>query len=401
MLKKLRLKFVCFTMVLVTALLGVIFGMVYYFTSKSLETESIQMMQTLASNPFQLGRPGETQEEVRLPYFILQISQYGDLVATDSGYYDLSDQEFLKNVLTAALYADGQTGILKEYNLRFYRVTTLTAQRIVFADTSSERATLDHLVKTCLALGGISLLAFFGLSLLLARQMVKPIEQAWDQQRQFVADASHELKTPLTVILTNAELLQSPDCGGEEKARCADSILTMSHQMRGLVEGLLELARVDNGTAKMAFEELDLSQLVDDAVLPFEPLYFEQGLILNCQTEPGLRVKGSASHLRQVVDILLDNAQKYSTPQGEVNVELKRQGSHCLLSVSSPGEPISQADLKNIFKRFYRVDQARAMDHSYGLGLPIAQGIVDAHRGRIWAQSGQGRNIFFVQLPAA
>jgi signal transduction histidine kinase len=112
-------------------------------------------------------------------------------------------------------------------------------------------------------------------------------------------------------------------------------------------------------------------------------------------------VKGSASHLRQVVDILLDNARKYSTPQGEVSVELKRQGGHCLLSVSSPGEPISQADLKNIFKRFYRVDQARAMDHSYGLGLSIAQGIVDAHRGRIWAQSGQGRNIFFVQLPAA
>jgi signal transduction histidine kinase len=80
-------------------------------------------------------------------------------------------------------------------------------------------------------------------------------------------------------------------------------------------------------------------------------------------------------------------------------VELKRQGSHCLLSVSSPGEPLSQADLKNIFKRFYRGDQARAMDHSYGLGLPIAQGIVEAHRGKLWAQSGQGRNTFFVQLP--
>jgi signal transduction histidine kinase len=401
MLKKLRLKFICTIMALVTVMLGVVFGMVYYFTSKSLETESVQMMQTLAANPFQLGIPGETQEEVRLPYFILQISQNGDLLATDSGYYDLSDQSFLTNVLTAALYADGQTGILKEYDLRFYRVTTRTAQRIVFADISSELATLDHLIRTCLLLGGLSLLGFFVLSLLLTRQMVKPIERAWDQQRQFVADASHELKTPLTVILTNAELLQSPDCGGEEKTRCADSILTMSHQMRGLVEGLLDLARVDNGTAKMAFEELNLSQLVDDAVLPFEPLYFEQGLTLDCQAEPGLRVKGSPSHLRQVVDVLLDNAQKYSAPQGTVTLELKRQGNHCLLSVSSPGAPISQADLKNIFKRFYRVDQARAMDHSYGLGLPIAQGIVEAHRGKIWAQSSQGRNTFFVQLPAA
>lgn len=402
MLKRLRIKFVCFTMAIVTVMLCVIFGTVYYFTSKSLEAESIQMMQTIAANPFQLGRPNEVQEEVRLPYFILQtVGQYGELIAMESGYYDLSDEELLKEIWTVSFSSDEQTGILKEYNLRFYRTAASQTQRIIFADISSELATLDHLVKTCISIGTLSLLVFFGISLLLAHLAVKPIERAWTQQRQFVADASHELKTPLTVIMTNAELLQSSGYDEASRAQFSSSILTMSRQMRGLVESLLELARVDNGTAKMTLTALDFSGLVSDAVLPFEPLYFEKGLGLDCQIEEGIKLKGSESHLRQVMDILLDNAMKYSSPMGTVRIGLKRQGSHCLLSVSNPGEQISQEDLKNIFKRFYRIDKARSMNQSYGLGLSIAEEIVSAHRGRIWAESAAGLNTFYVLLPAA
>ena len=201
----------------------------------------------------------------------------------ESGYYDLSDEELLKEIWTVSFSSDEQTGILKEYNLRFYRTVTAQIQRIVFADISSELATLDHLVKTCISIGTLSLLVFFGISLLLAHLAVKPIERAWTQQRQFVADASHELKTPLTVIMTNAELLQAPDYDETSKAQFSSSILTMSRQMRGLVESLLELARVDNGTARMTLTNLDFSGLVSDAVLPFEPLYFEKGLGMDCQ----------------------------------------------------------------------------------------------------------------------
>lgn len=401
MLKKLRVKFVCFTMAIVTVMLCVIFGTVYYFTSRSLEEESIQMLQTIAANPFQLDRLNGVQQEVRLPYFILQtVGQYGELIAVESGYYDLSDQELLKEIWAVSFASDEQTGMLKEYNLRFYRTVTAQVQRIVFADISSELATLNNLVKTCISIGMLSLLIFFGISLFLAHLAVKPIERAWTQQRQFVADASHELKTPLTVIMTNAELLQAPNYDEASKAQFSGSILTMSRQMRGLVESLLELARVDNGTAKMTFADLDFSGLISDAVLPFEPLYFEKGLELDCRIEEGIRLKGSESHLRQVVDILLDNAMKYSSPMGTVGVGLKKQGGHCLLSVSSPGEQISQQDLKNIFKRFYRIDKARSMNQSYGLGLSIAEEIVGAHRGRIWAESAAGINTFYVLLPA-
>lgn len=399
MLKRLRWKFVGITMLIVFVMLLVIFGTIFRFTRSNLEADSIRMMEEIAEDPFRLGRPGEGEDRVHLPYFTLQIGPLGEILATGGGYYDLSDREFLADVMIAALEAQVQTGILEEHGLRFYRVSTPVSHCLVFADISSEQATLDALVRNCVLIGTAGLLAFFVLSLLLARWAVKPVEQAWIQQRQFVADASHELKTPLTVIMTNAELLRDPDQPETDRAQFAASILTMSRQMRGLVEGLLDLARVDNGSVKLHFETLNLTELVADGVLPFEPVFFEQGLTLQCRLERELRLWGSRDHLRQVLDILLDNAQKYSTPQGLVSVCLSRQGNHALLSVSNPGEDLSREELRDIFKRFYRVDQARTLSGSYGLGLPIAEGIVRLHKGKIWAESRDGIITFFVQLP--
>ena len=123
------------------------------------------------------------------------------------------------------------------------------------------------------------------------------------------------------------------------------------------------------------------------------------GLELRCDIEEGLAVWDMPTHLRQVVEILLDNALKYTPPPAAVTVRLRRQGTKRLLSVSNPGPAMAPAELKNIFKRFYRLDQARTAGRSYGLGLPIAQGVVRQHRGRIWAESREGRNTFFVELP--
>lgn len=399
MLKKLRVKFVCITMAIVLGMLCVIFGLVIKFTARSLEAESIQLLRTLASSSFQQGRPGETTQQVQLPYFILQRNILGQILVKNGGPYDLTDEEFLRQILEAAFDGAADVGILEEYNLRFYRVSSSVSQTVAFADTSSEAVTIENLVRTCILIGFLALVIFLAVSLWLARWAVKPVDLAWQQQHQFVADASHELKTPLTVILTNAELLQDPVYGPEEKERFAGSILTMSHQMKGLVEGLLELARVDNGTLRTTMEEMDLSSLVSDVILPFEPLFFEQNLELRSHLEAGLRLRGSPAHLRQVAEILLDNALKYSHAPGTVHLRLRKLGSTCVLSVASPGTPLSPADRVNIFKRFYRGDEARTRSGSYGLGLSIAQGIVKTHRGRIWAESTDGYNIFFVQLP--
>ena len=399
MIRKLRLKFICVNMLIVTLMLIAIFGMVYHLTRQGLETQSEAMLQSVASDAFHPNRPGSPPQEVHLPLFVLELDGNGGLTASGGGYYDLTDQEFLKTLADAATDADAPAGVLREYGLRYCRNVTPRGERIAFTDMSSERATLKNLTETCAAIGMLCFAAFLLISWLLARWAVKPVETAWQQQRQFVADASHELKTPLTVIMTNAELLNSPDFDETHRSQFAAHILTMSRQMRQLIEEMLDLARTDSGQSTLIFSQVDLSRLISDAVLPFEPVFFEAGHTLTADIQENITVRGSQQHLRQTVDILLDNARKYAAPSGEISVTLTRCGGRCRLAVSNPGPEISKADLQNIFKRFYRADEAHTQRGSYGLGLSIARNIILRHRGRIWAESKNGRNTFFVELP--
>ena len=313
------------------------------------------------------------------------------------GYYDLSDTAFLQELAGQAARAAADFGVLEDYKLRFCRVETPAGERLVFSDISSEQATLEGLARSLAVTGALSFAAFLGLSLLLARWAVKPVERAWRQQQQFVADASHELKTPLAVITTNAELL-----GGVGEAGPAGRILATARQMRALVEGLLELARADGGGAEAPMQRVDWSALAEEALLPFEPLLFERGLTLTPCIQPGITVRGREGPLRQVLEILLDNAQKYAVPPSAVYLHLARSGrSRCRLMVENRAATLPPEELENIFKRFYRVDKARSRDGSFGLGLPIARQIVSAHRGRIWAESHGERIRFYVELPLA
>lgn len=395
MLKKLRLKIILAIVLVAAVMLGAILGLFYTLTKQNLRTQSISMMQAIAADPFAPVQPGQEPQQVRLPYFVLQTDAFGNLVAIGSSDYDLTDRTFLRMVAAAAQASQDAIGEIPEYSLRYCRVTG----SVIFADISSEQQTLRTLLKTGALLVALGLLAFFGLAVLLARSAVRPVEEAWRQQKQFVADASHELKTPLTVIMTNAELLESLDYPPEAKTQFSSNILTMSHQMRGLVESLLNLARIDQGQKAAAHTPVDLSKLVSDATLPFEALFFEQELTLETDIAPDLTVPGDAAQLRQVVEILLDNAQKYAEAPGTVRVTLARQGHHVRLCVADTGAPLSPEDCKNIFKRFYRLDDARSRDGSFGLGLSIAQSIVDTHHGRIWCESANGLNSFFVELP--
>ncbi len=399
MIRRLRIKFVCIVMAIVTVMLCVIFGLVLHFTRTGMERESIQMLQRLANEPPKPGRPDELPGEVRLPYFSIAIGRQGELLADGWDYYDLSDEAFLRELIQLCENNQTDTGTLPGYSLRYCCANTPMGQRFVFADISSEQAALKSLLRNCVIIGILSFFLLLGTSVLLARWAVKPVAEAWQQQRQFVADASHELKTPLTVILANAELLQDPEYDAHKRSDFARNILSMAIQMRGLTESLLELARTDHGRAGMTFTRVELSALLQDAVLPFEPVYFENGLTLEQEIDEPVYVQGSGEHLRQVVDILLDNAAKYSHASGTVSVKLKRQDHTCLLRVSNPGDPLSGEERQKIFMRFYRGDEARRMNHSYGLGLAIAKSIVTQHKGKIWAESRDGCNCFLVQLP--
>ena len=387
MIRSLRRKFIAMTMAVFTALLCVIFGLVIHFTGQNLQTESIRFLRSAAADPLQPGPPGQ----VRQPCFIIRATPWGQSIQSTGGF-DLSDEQMLSDIVALAASASEPLGVLDQYDLRYFRSQSPTELTLVFMDISAERAAMRNLRLTCAGIGLLALGLFWAVSFLLARWAVRPVERAWEEQRQFVSDASHELKTPLTVILTSAELMQTdPD------PQHPRSILAMSRRMRELVESLLELARVDNGAVRAAFGELDLSALVADELLPFEPLFFEGGLTLESQLEEGLHISGSDRHLRQVLTILLDNALRYSPETAAVRVELTGQGSSALLTVANPGE-LTREQCRSIFRRFYRADPARTAGGS-GLGLAIAQGIVADHGGKIWADSREGTVTLNVSLP--
>lgn len=391
MLKKLRRKFVLINMGIVAAMLLVIFCTVFHFTKTDLENQSIEQVKALMQG-------GHVRQEDRgLPQFVVQVTVFGDISITGSSYYDLSDKEFIQELIRKVYTKNETVGHLSEYDLRYGVVNGQGVSKLVFVDTSGHEAALVSLVETGALIGGLSLLAFLGISMLLARWAVGPVEKAWQQQKQFVSDASHELKTPLTVIMSNAELLQLPEYDEESKTQFSRNILTMSIQMRHLVESLLELARADR--VRQDFDRVELSQVIEQALLPFEPVLFEKGLQMESAIQPGIFLRGNARYLKQVLDILLDNAMKYSVP-GVVTVELSRQGKgKCLLTVSNPGDPIPAEELERIFDRFYRRDKSRSRDGSFGLGLSIAKTVVTEHGGRIWAKSNETGSCFFVELP--
>ena len=400
MIRKLRVRFVLINMLIVSLLLTVMMVLVFRFNSFALEDQSVSLLRRLAVMNEEGPGPGNIPApEPPVAYFVLRLSPEGELAVRGSDYYDLSDTAYLTALLEETRASGKETGILPARSLRYFRTAGPWGENVVFCDISGEEQVLRNLRSSCLVVGGISFVAFFLVSIGLAFWAVRPVEKAWQQQRRFVADASHELKTPLSVIMANAELLQGGDSDAEARERFSGHILDSAYQMRGLVEQMLELARVD--AVKPPRVRLDMSQLVQDAVLSVDLLFREAERPLVSHIREDVFLRGNENQLFQLMDVLLDNALKYAQGDGPVEVVLRTQGGYCLLSVSSPGRELTRRQCRDIFKRFYRVDQARTGDGSYGLGLSIARGIVQGHRGTIRAASGGGRNLFTVRLPLA
>ncbi len=386
-------------MLIAAILIALMMGTLFLSTWHRVRRENINMMRGVAEGQMKPPEQPNKNHEMNLPFFKVTLSPEGEPVSREGGALEFTDWEKLRELVREALSQEKDTGLLWDYELRYLVRRTEQESVIVFADVSTESGTIRHMGVICIRVGLLALLLTFLASIQLSRKAVRPVEEAWKQQKQFIGDASHELKTPLTVILTDTELLQAGEGTEEEKSHLISSMRAMAEQMRGLVEELLTLARADQPNPEREQQSLDLSRCISDATLPFEPVFYEKGLGLETDIEAGIRVKGNDSQLRQVTEILLDNAQKYCAPATTTDLTLKRQGRAALLTVTSRGEEIEKEELEKIFLRFYRKDKARSMNHSYGLGLAIANQIVKNHRGKIWAESGNGCNKFFVRLP--
>ena len=404
MIRKLRLKFVAMCMALVTAVLAVVCLAIFVALRNNVEDLSRQLLhRVIQEEPFPGGGRRECGVEIGgdnllLRYFTANIWPGGKAYVTGGTYAGLEDTEELAAIIQDCLGQRGPEGIIPDYNLRYLRQDNGLYWKLAFVDMSMERLLLREMMGSYLVIALAAFLLLLGVSALLARWATRPVERAWGQQRQFLSDASHELKTPLTVILSNAELLSALPLE-ERPARWTDNILSESRQMKRLVEEMLTLARADNMAQAPALGEVSLSDVAGDCALAFKPVAFEAGKPLEYQVAEGVPVLGDGDRLRRLISVLLDNAIKYGAPGGPITLTLEKTDRQARLAVANPGEPIPPEQLPRLFERFYRADASRGEQSGFGLGLSIAAVIAQEHRGSIRAESGPGGTRFIFTMP--
>lgn len=409
MIRKLRLKFVAICMTLVTAILAVVFFSVYYSMARNISDLSRQVLQRVVQEDSvggSISRPDISitigGDRVLLPYFTVNLwpARGGGYTAQITGgtYSNLEDTEELTAILQDCLSQNQQEGTVSGYQLRYLRQDNGLYEKLAFVDMSMEQAVLRKMMGSYLIIALASLALLLGVSILLSHWATRPVEKAWKQQRQFLSDASHELKTPLTVILSNAELLEAAPLE-DKPARWADNIHSEARQMKSLVEEMLTLARADNMVRTAVLAEASLSDIAADCALAFEPVAFEAGKALDYQIAEDVTVLGDRDKLRQLISILLDNAIKYGAGGGAITLSLQKTDRQAKLTVSNPGQPIPPEQLKRLFERFYRADASRGEKSGFGLGLPIAQTIAGEHKGTLKAESDDDSTRFIYTMP--
>lgn len=324
-------------------------------------------------------------------FYSVALGEDGSVLAVDTGDKDVYTEEELTGIAEELLAAGQQSG--RTGNLTYMIVQRTGYTLIAFMDNTVSEAGLNTLLRNVLTVGGAAMIALFFISLFLARRIIRPLEENDRLQKQFVSDASHELKTPVAVIGTNAELL-SREIGENE---WLSNIRYENERMGGLVRQLLDLSRAENTETPM--ETVDFSRIVTGETLVFETLAFENGKTIRSDIEEGIQLTGNGNQLTQLVSVLLDNAVRHSSG-GEIGVSLKRQGHTAALEVINEGEEIPPEKREHLFDRFYRADEARNSEgQHYGLGLSIAKAVTEKHGGSIGVSCCEGKVQFAISIP--
>ena len=327
-------------------------------------------------------------------YIIVTLNENGVQTASEAKNITM-DAENLKACVALATEHSGQLG---DYGLMYVTRNTMDGKKIVFAPNSSIYSDLRSSLLICGLLFLGSMTVIFFISLFLSGLAVKPVKKAWEQQKQFVADASHELKTPLTVILANNNIMLShQNATVADERQWLESTEEEANHMKKLINNMLFLAKSDAGTTKIQLSEVDFSEIVEGCALNFEPVAFERAVLIDTDIAPELTLQGDATQLNQLAHILIDNAVKYAADDSTVTILLKRAGEKIRFSVNNKGSVIAREDMEHLFDRFYRAEKSRTTK-GYGLGLSIAQRIVESMNGRIAVESNETEGTTFTVI---
>ncbi len=412
MINALRNKFILVNMICVTFILIIVFGAIFFYSADQLKADSERTLEraldfSQQKMPIQFKLEKDDEFSGYGAYnFVVRIDYDGTptLISADSV---LVEDETMKDIVNQALDQNTDEGMIKEkgknveYQLRYKIREGSSGYDIAFVDVSNELLKAKHMLITCLVASLLCILGFFLVSFFLSKWALRPVEKAWENQKRFAADASHELKTPLTVILANMEILRSNKKEKiEDQMEWVDNTQAEATRMKNLANNLLFLTKNGDMKKPQIKEKVNLSDAVTKTSLAFEPVAFESDIGIDTFIESDLFIGGDESKIRQLMAILLDNAIKYSYDKTIIKVSLKDVSGKAVLEVNNTGVPIAEEDLKNIFERFYRSDKSRS-EEGYGLGLSIAKNIADQHRAVIGAKSSEkDGTTFSVVFPA-
>ena len=324
-----------------------------------------------------------------IDYFVIMADKNGKYLNTENN--DDMNAETAQNYITKILEENIDTGMVNSY--QFYQTSKPNGTLMVFTDKSYEMDMLRQLKRTTVIIGSIALVILSVLAYFLSKRSIQPIKTAFDKQKQFVSDASHELKTPLTVISANADVLEG-EIGDNKWLKY---IKAQTDRMSVLVNDLLNLTRLENNNSELERKYFNLSKAIINTALPFECQAFENNKKFEVNVDEDVMLSGSEKHIKQMAAIFIDNALKYSNEGGTVRVTLKKVGDRKMFSVYNTGEGLKEEETEKIFERFYRSDQSRnRATGGYGLGLAIAKSIIDKHKFKIHIMNQPGKSVCFV-----
>lgn len=412
MFKKLRNKFLMLNLIIITVTMIIAFSTIYLITYNNvkrdidLELHKISDMNKKQKDNMKEPIPNFNSMEPpkdRSLSFTIILDNQGKTLSTLS-IFDM-EEEFYEKAKEKALSSTIDKGKFKldDNHWAFLKISYMDGYRLVFLDITRQEAILTNLILTFLAVALLMLVVIFFISRFFANKAIAPIREAFEKQKQFIGDASHELKTPLAVINTNVDVLLS---NGEDsinsQKKWLNYIKSEVERMSKLTNDLLYLTQMDYSDIKMIFSNFNLSETVENVILTMEAVIFENNIVFNYDIDENLIVHGNNEQIKQVIMILLDNALKYTELNGNIDLSLKRVNGNAVLSIINTGQGISEVHLTRIFDRFYRIDKSRERKSGgYGLGLSIAKAILEQHDGKIYAKSIMNQSTTFtVELPS-
>ena len=370
----------------------IILGIIILFTTfsyKNTITSSTMFMDRLEGR--KIEEPREFSEEINDKpiegVYRLQVKNNNVISKSD----DITDE--LRNYAREASNSSFDEGYIGIYIYKVRKIG-LNGKEVTLIESED---TIKHLKITiigAIVIGVLGLFIIYIIAKKISKTIVKPVEDSFEKQKQFVSDASHELKTPLAVIQANADVLQ--DKVGENK--WITYIQKEVQSMNKLVNDLLVLARMENINTENV-QKFDLSKEVQMSVSVFESMIYEKKIELETNISEGIEFNGDKEDIKHIISIILDNAIKHTKENGKIIVNTLKEKSDIRIEIINQGDPIPEEELEKIFERFYRVDKARNRNEKrYGLGLSIAKGIVEKYNGNIYATSKDGFTSFIVKI---